>query len=119
MSKVLIVEDDAFLQGIMATKLSKEGFVIVTADSAEEGKNKLEESPDIIILDLLLPEGDGFQVMEVMREKGMKTPVIVFSNLNTEKDFKRAQEFDMMREYMVKSNFTLEELIEKMHAILG
>ncbi len=116
--KVLLVEDDTFLQGISSTKLTKEGFVVITASSSDEAVKKLDENPDIILLDLVLPGGDGFSVLEAMKQKHMNPPVIVFSNLTGEEDIEKAKELGA-KEYMVKSNFTLEELIEKIKTLLA
>jgi DNA-binding response OmpR family regulator len=120
---ILIVEDDTFLQGLEATKLKKEGYNILTAvDSVEafkiiEGeKNKI----DLILLDLLLPNVDGFMILEKIRqEKALLTiPVIVFSNLSEEKDIKRATKLGIS-EFLVKSNFTLDELAKRIRDLIG
>ena len=123
MSKtILIVEDDLFLQGLEATKLKKEGYDILTAvNSVEafkviESKNKV----DLILLDLLLPDVDGFMILEKIRENKeyLTIPVIVFSNLSEEKDITRAQKLGIS-EFMVKSNFTLDELTKKVKGLIG
>ena len=120
--KILIVEDDLFLQGLEATKLQKDGYEIMTAVNSDEvfkaidGPNK----PDMILLDLLLPGVDGFMILEKIRQnKDMLTvPVIVFSNLSEDKDVKRAQKLGIS-EFMVKSNFTLDELTKKIKDLIG
>jgi DNA-binding response OmpR family regulator len=120
--KILIVEDDLFLQGLEATKLKKDGYEIMTAVNSDEvfkvidGANK----PDMILLDLLLPGVDGFMILEKIRQnKDMLTvPVIVFSNLSEDKDVKRAQKLGIS-EFMVKSNFTLDELTKKIKDLIG
>ena len=119
---ILIVEDDNFLQGLEATKLKKEGYDILTAvNSVEafkviESKNKV----DLILLDLLLPDVDGFMILEKIRENKeyLTIPVIVFSNLSEEKDITRAQKLGIS-EFMVKSNFTLDELTKKVKGLIG
>lgn len=115
--KVLLVEDDTFLQGISLKKLTTEGYNVVTANSSEEAIKKLAENPDIILLDLVLPGGDGYEVLSAMKDKGMNTPVIVFSNLTSEEDVKRAKDLGA-KEYMIKSNYTLEELVDKIKTYL-
>ena len=119
---ILIIEDDNFLQGLEATKLKKEGYEIFTAiNSVEafkviESKNKI----DLILLDLLLPEVDGFMILEKIRQNKeyLTIPVIVFSNLSEEKDIKRATKLGIS-EFMVKSNFTLDELVKKVKSLIG
>lgn len=122
MKKVLIIEDDSFLQGLEAGKLKKEGYEVITASSGEEAMKKIGE-PDldagIILLDLILPNFDGFTILQKIRsiDKLKNTPVIVFSNLSEEKDVKKSQELGAT-DFMVKSNFTLEELVERIKKLI-
>jgi DNA-binding response OmpR family regulator len=120
MRKVLIIEDDSFLQGLEAGKLKKEGYEIITASTGEEALKKINDPKiDIILLDLILPGVDGFEVLKKIREtEAVKNiPVIVFSNLSEEKDIKRSKELGAT-DFMVKSNFTLEELVGHVKATL-
>ena len=120
--KILIIEDDLFLQGLEATKLKKDGYEIVTAVNSVEAFKLIDagEKIELILLDLLLPDVDGFMILEKIREnKAMLTvPVIVFSNLSEEKDIARAQKLGIS-EFMVKSNFTLDELTKKVKDLIG
>lgn len=119
--KILIIEDDAFLQGLASRKLQSQGYDISIAADSEEGFKVLEENiPDMILLDLLLPNIDGFEFLEKIRasENWKDIPVIVFSNLSEEKDIKRATDLGV-KEYMVKANFTLDELTNKIKGFLG
>ncbi|MFA6251154.1 MAG: response regulator [Candidatus Paceibacterota bacterium] len=114
MKKVLIIEDDSFLQGLEAGKLKKEGYEIVTASTGEEAMKKITDPEiNIILLDLILPGIDGFEVLQKIRstEASKNIPVIVFSNLSEEKDIKKSKELGAT-DFMVKSNFTLDELVE-------
>ncbi len=119
---ILIIEDDIFLQGLEATKLKKEGYEIINAINSVEAFKVIESKTklDLILLDLLLPEVDGFMILEKIRQdKTLLTiPVIVFSNLSEEKDIKRAQKLGIS-EFMVKSNFTLDELAKKVKSLIG
>lgn len=118
--KILIVEDDSFLQGIASTKLEKEGFSVKGASNSDEAAKALAaDVPDLILLDLVLPGTDGFGILKSIREnaKTAATPVIVFSNLSEDKDVKHAKELGAT-DYMVKSNFTLDELAERIKEIL-
>ena len=117
--KVLLVEDDSFLQGIAVTKLKKEGYGVVVAATGTDGIKMAEsEKPDIILLDLLLPGTDGFDVLKQVKEKSKNTPVIIFSNLAEDKDILKGKELGAA-EFMTKSNFTLDELIEKIKELIG
>lgn len=118
--KILIIEDDSFLQGLASTKLEKEGFTVRGAANGEEGIKLLSsESPDLVLCDLIMPGTDGFAVLEAAKKDPAlaKIPIIVFSNLSEDKDIKRAKELGAV-EYMVKSNFTLDELADKIKSIL-
>ena len=119
--KILIVEDDMFLQGLASTKLKKEGFdVMVAGDGAEASKILETENPDLFIFDIILPgTTDGLGILKRVREniKTAKTPVIMFSNMSDDANIKRATELGA-NEYMIKSNFTLDELVDKIKELL-
>lgn len=118
---ILVVEDDIFLQGLEATKLKKEGFNILSANDGKEALNIFNSKVkiDLVLLDLMLPEVDGFTVLEAIRkDKSLNDlPVIVFSNLSEEEDIKKAEKLGI-KEFMVKSNFNLDELAEKVRQII-
>ncbi len=117
--KVLIVEDDAFLKNLASTKLTKEGYEVFSAGSVEELDTIIEShTPDIILLDLLLPGTDGFGILKKIREniKLTETPVIIFSNLSDEKDIQQAKALGA-NHFMIKSNFTLDEIVAKIKEI--
>lgn len=119
--RILIVEDDTFLQGLVATKLGKEGYDVVTASNSNDVSTHIEEkTPDFILLDLMLPDVDGFSLLKKIRENVAlrTTPVIVFSNLSEDKDITKAKELGA-NDYMVKSNFTLDELADKIKTTIG
>ena len=119
---VFIIEDDIFLQGLEATKFKKEGFNIETASNGEEVRKVLEKKVTInlILLDLMLPDIDGFETLKIMRKEKefANTPVIIFSNLSEEKDIEKAKKIGIS-EYMVKSNFNLDELVKKVKEMIG
>ncbi|MEA3399029.1 MAG: response regulator [Patescibacteria group bacterium] len=120
MSKILVIEDDSFLQSLEVNKLTKSGYDLISASDGKEGVEKIKEPDiDLILLDLILPDIDGFDVLKQIRENEdtKETPVIVFSNLSEEKDVNKATKLGAT-EFMVKSNFTLDELVEKIQKIL-
>ena len=123
MSKIIfIIEDDLFLQGLEATKLKKEGFEIITAASGKDVSSIISKKPkiDLILLDLMLPDMDGFEILKMIRVETSlaKTPVIVFSNLSEEKDIEKAKSLGI-NEFMIKSNFNLDELTAKVREMIG
>ena len=119
---VLIVEDDLFLQGLEATRLKKEGYdILVATDSVETyaiiyGRRQI----DLILLDLMLPEVDGFTILAKIRKDKLytNTPVIVFSNLSEESDMERARKIGIS-EFLIKSNFDLGQLTSKIKNLIG
>lgn len=118
--KILIVEDDSFLQGLASTKLEKEGFTVSAASNGDEATKVLNsDMPDMVLLDLILPGVDGFGILKGIRENPntAKIPVIVFSNLSEDADVKHAKDLGAT-DYMVKSNFTLDELADRIKEIL-
>ncbi len=118
--KILIIEDDSFLQGLASTKLEKEGFTVLGASNSDDAMKILAtDIPDLILCDLVMPGTDGFGILKMVREnpKTANIPVIVFSNLSEDKDIKHAKDLGAT-DYMVKSNFTLDELADRIKSIL-
>lgn len=112
---VLIVEDDEFLRSLAAKRLDKEGLGVQVAVDGETALAVAREvKPDVIVLDLILPGLDGFEVLEKIKaEESLKTvPIIVFSNLGQKEDIERAQYLGAAS-FLVKSNFTLDDLLDK------
>lgn len=121
--KVLLVEDDSFLRDICAKKLTKEGFSVFEILNGEQALKNLEKiEPDIILLDIILPAIDGFEVLKQIRsnknKKIKQTPVIMLSNLGQEDDVKKALELGA-NDYLIKAHFTTEEIVEKIKSRLG
>jgi DNA-binding response OmpR family regulator len=120
--KVLLVEDDAFLREICSKKLAKEGYTVHEAVDGEQALNGVKSvKPDIVLLDIILPAIDGFQILHQIRsnpdEKIGKVPVIMLSNLGQDDDIKKAMEMGA-NDYLVKAHFTTEEIITKIKTIM-
>lgn len=119
--KILIIEDDDFLRSLAVTKLQKSNFTVVTASNGEEGLTVFEQSqPSLVILDLMLPTMSGFEVLQVMNEKGFlkNTKVVVFSNLGDDEDITKCMSMGAT-DYLVKANFTLDELVQKVESLVS
>jgi len=115
MKKILIAEDDKFLHNILSAKLQKSGFEVVSAYDGEQAVAAIKkELPDLVLLDLIMPKKNGFEVLSDIKidPKLAKIPIIVLSNLGQESDQTRAKEFKVA-DYMVKVNFSLEEVVAK------
>ncbi len=120
MKKILIVEDDKFLRELIARKVIDEGFDVSEAIGGEEGIKKIkEEKPDMVLLDLILPGIDGFEVLTRMKEDPTLSsiPVIIFSNLGQKEDIEKGLKLGAI-DYLIKAHFTPGEIIEKIKANL-
>src|SRR6184192_41270 len=115
MAKVLIVEDDAVIADGMARHLSSAGFDPVVVGKGEQGLARLRfERPDVVVLDLMLPERDGWSVIQAARAEGIGTPIVVVSARGTEHDRVHALEIGA-DDYLVKP-FSMKELVARVRA---
>lgn len=118
--KILLAEDDKFISLAYKDGLTRAGFIVVHAD---DGKKALElakkEKPDIIMLDIIMPEMNGFEVLEAIKKdaKIKKIPVVILSNLGQESDITKGQKLGAT-DYMIKSNYSLGEVVDKIKKIL-
>jgi DNA-binding response OmpR family regulator len=114
---ILIVEDEPFLASVLQLKLEKDNFKTFRAADGEEAINMLQEQgikPDIILLDLILPKKNGFEVLEAIRQDPQleKIPVIIISNLGQPSDVERGKSLGVI-DYFIKAKFSIDELVEK------
>ena len=119
--KVLIVEDDRFLRELLIRKLEGQGFIISTAVEGKEVLSKVkEELPQLILLDLILPGIDGFEVLKQIKEDSQinKIPVIILSNLGQQEEVEKGLKLGAA-DYLVKAHFTPDEIIGKIKEVLG
>lgn len=111
--KILIVEDEKPMANALATKLIRAGFEAKAVFKGSEALDELETTPyDLILLDLIMPQTDGFTVLERLKEKKSIIPVIVASNLRQEEDFTRAKALGAV-DFIVKSRSSLSEIVER------
>lgn len=113
--KILMIEDDRFLRKIYRDKLTKAGFEFIEATNGIEGTNKvISERPDLVLLDLILPRKNGFDVLIDMKSnKNTKDiPVIILSNLGQESDVKRGLALGA-QDYLVKTEISLSEVVDR------
>jgi two-component system alkaline phosphatase synthesis response regulator PhoP len=115
MARVLIVEDDAVVAKAMAQHLDAAGFDAVVVGRGELGLARLRyEQPDVCVLDLMLPELDGWRLIETARAEGIGTPIVVVSARGTEHDRVHALEIGA-DDYLVKP-FSMKELVARVGA---
>lgn len=116
--KILIVEDDAILLEMYRDKFIKEEFTVITAANGKIGLEKaLEQKPDIILLDLMMPVMDGKQMLGRLREfpQFKKLPVIVLTNAGEIENIRETQRYDNACEFLIKSNVTVDEVVKKVN----
>lgn len=121
MSNILIVEDDQMLVEIYQKKFSSDGYQVETANSGAEAIKKITKNkPDLVLLDLVMPEEDGFEVLRKVKQNPLTKDVriIVFSNLSQEEDKEEAAALGA-EGFITKSDFTPQEIVEKVREILN
>lgn len=120
MSKILFIEDEAALQKTVGEILEQEGFEVLRALDGEIGLQLAKtQKPDLILLDLILPKKDGFQVIKELKENAetANLKVIVLTNLGGTTDVERAIELGATT-YLVKADYELEEVVQKIKDFL-
>ena len=118
---ILVVEDDQFLRDLIVKKLEEEGLNIIQAVDGEEGLQFIKENkPALVLLDLILPGIDGFEVLKQVKSdpETKDIPIIILSNLGQKDDIERGLELGA-RDFMVKAHFTPEEIVKKTKEVLG
>lgn len=120
--KVLIVEDEVPMAKAMKLKLEHSvpgGMEVKLAFDGDEALRLVsEEKFDVLILDLVIPQKDGFTVLQELKKREDKVPVVVMTNLSQEADIKRAKNLGVL-DYLVKSETSLSEFVNKIKKILG
>jgi two-component system alkaline phosphatase synthesis response regulator PhoP len=120
MKKILIIEDEKILAEMYKEKLEMEGFKVSLAFDVKEGiEMAKKERPDLILLDILLPVENGVSFLRKQKEDKeiSEIPVIAFSNYDDPRTKKEAMELGV-KEYLIKTNYTPTEIIEKIKKCL-
>ena len=113
--KIVLVEDDQFLSKILILRLVEEGFDVVLADNGQDAAGIIKkENPNIVLLDLLLPKKNGFEVLEEIKldAKINQIPVIILSNLGQQTDINKGLKLGAI-DYLVKANFGIKDIVSK------
>jgi len=118
---ILLVEDDVFLSNLLMTRLQKAGLKVMKAMTGEEALAILRgaDVPDLILLDIILPQKSGFEVLEEIQSDPNlnKAPVIITSNLGQESDIRRGKQLGVIN-YFVKAQTPIDKLVEEIQKIL-
>ena len=119
--KILIVEDEELLYDMLKRKLEIEGYEVSIAENGVEGLEKIKKiNPDLILLDIVMPEKGGFEVMEeLQQEEDYKNiPIIIISNSGQPVEIDRAKELGV-KDWLIKTEFDPQEVIEKVKKQIG
>lgn len=120
--KVLLVEDEPGFQKALRQALEqKAGYEVVQAFDGEASIKLAEESkPDIILLDLILPKKNGFEVLRFLHEKPelASIPVVVLTNLESGNDIERAISMGA-KAYLIKADYSLDEITRRISKLMG
>lgn len=112
--KILLIEDDKFLIKLYSEKLTRAGFEVSMAVSGEEGLGKvIAEKPDLVLLDVILPQKNGFDILSELKlnAETKNIPVIMLTNLGQESDITTGRELGAA-DYLVKTDFSINKLPE-------
>jgi len=119
--KIAVIEDEPFLASMYTTKFELEGFDVVRAADGEEGLKQIKENkPDLVLLDIVMPKMDGFQVLENLRADSSTSslPVILLTNLGQRADIEKGLRMGAT-DYIIKANYTPAQVVAKAKEKLG
>jgi CheY-like chemotaxis protein len=119
--RILLVEDDRFLRKAAEATLRRNGFIVCTAVDGEEALQRIrDEAPDLVLLDLIMPKLQGFEVLRILKEDPVTQaiPVVVLSNLGQESDVQQALQGGAIA-YLIKANLSLQDLVTQVQKIFA
>jgi DNA-binding response OmpR family regulator len=117
---ILLVEDDRFLRRAAEATLKQAGFTVITAGDGEEAlRQAAATAPSLVLLDLIMPKLQGFEVLRRLKQDPATTaiPVVVLSNLGQESDVRQALDLGAVA-YLIKSNLSLKDLVTRVRTVL-
>jgi DNA-binding response OmpR family regulator len=120
MTKIVVADDDRMFRKAAETTLRRQGYAVTTASDGEEALQLIRaERPDIIVLDLIMPKLQGFDVLQVLKQDSLTAaiPVIVLSSLTQEQDKQEALDLGAVA-YFNKATFSLSELVKQVETTL-
>ncbi len=118
--KVLICEDEAAIAKAFSLKLAAAGFEVEIAPDGQVALDHLKAGGyDLVVLDMVMPNLDGLGVLAGMRDAGLTTPVIVATNLSQSEDVQRIHEFPNVKDYFVKSETPIADMVARVQKVLG
>jgi DNA-binding response OmpR family regulator len=118
---IMIIEDDRFLSSLMKARLEKDGFAVIQAFDGEEAIQIFkQQTPDLIILDLIMPKVTGFEVLQTISITPQleKIPVVILSNLAQDSDIEKARQLGA-KEYFVKVKVSIDDLVGRIKTLVA
>lgn len=118
--KILLIEDDPFLSEIYMAKFEEAGFEMSLAQDGSLGLQKVkDEHPDLLILDIVMPNIDGFELLRIVKDERetKDIPVVILSNLGEQEDVEKGLGLGASA-YIIKAHYTPTEVVAKVKAIL-
>jgi DNA-binding response OmpR family regulator len=118
--KILIIEDEKLLRELLVRKLSGKDFEVVEAIDGGDGLKKIKEiKPDLVLLDLVLPGIDGFEVLSTIKKDPAiaSIPVIILSNLGQKEEIEKGLNLGAV-DFLIKASFTPQEIVDKIKGFL-
>jgi len=117
--KILLVEDDPFLVDIYSTKLKESGYFVEVADEGEEALRKIKEKDfDLMLLDIVLPKVDGWDVLKQVKSEFKNLKVIIISNLSQKEEVAKGMNLGAEK-YLIKAHYAPSEVIKEIKEVLG
>lgn len=120
-ASILLIEDDSFISGMYFTKLSSLGFKVEVIEDGEAAWDRLKNDPlpELVLLDIVLPKKDGFEILEGLRknDRTASLPVILLTNLGQKPDVERGIKLGA-NDYIIKAHYTPTEVVEKITKLL-
>jgi len=120
MAKVLLIEDDPLLIDIYTTKLKQSGFEVEVVEQGDKAVAFVQEAcPDVILLDIVLPHVDGWEILEQLQrqETTKNVPVAVLSNLGQKEEIEKGLRMGAAK-YLIKAHYTPSEVVEEVKQLL-
>jgi len=120
MPSILLAEDDEFIIDIYTKKLEQEGFSVESAKDGEEALLKIKEKVfDLVLLDIVLPKLDGWQVLQEIRKdpRFEKTKIVVLSNLGQKSEVEKGVDLGAAK-YLIKANYSPSQMVKEIKKIL-
>lgn len=121
-NKVLIIDDDEFLLDMYSTKFREQGFQVEISFGGEEGLKKIKEGfvPDVILLDIIMPNMDGFEFLTHLKDEKMmgKMKVLILTNLGQKEDIEKGLSLGAS-DYIIKAYLTPSEVVKKVNALIS